>query len=429
MTFFVDAVSIRDWLGAALPYDRQARIFDPDALAFILVERVAVGQLLPTDTHLNQRRSELQALHRARLQDPAVKEILDPLVLRANAGDCLRVDLANRLPAQVSDAAGDALLPTIVSLNVDQSPAERAGGAEDLRPSSFITLHPQLVTYNVAGSNGAAIGQNGESPIGPGERRRYYWYAGVVTPQNGQLVYTPQAFGPATLSSWGDVLSQPLHGLIGALIVEPAGATYYDPASGAAVPNGGISAIIRYPKGSETRSFREHVVMYRDGLNLHDTKLDGTTAPIPDCLICDDSYDLGDKAFNHHTAPFAARLGQAPDTNLNGAFFPAQFFTPSFRDIPTTDFTAMPGEEVRFHVLQPSGRSRQHAFLLYGHDFLDMLPDYGSPHSPLISVGKATTVTIPSAHEGYWLYRDGPTQMWSGGLWGSFTVGQPKGTP
>ncbi len=425
VTFYIDAVSIRDWLGTSLPYDRQAGIYDLNALAYVLLERLPVGVAPLTDAELEDRRTKLKEYYRARLNDPAVKTPIEPLVLRVNAGDCMKVQLANRLPKKLDDDPGDALMPKIVSLNVDRDP--EGGGAENMQPSSFVTIHPQLVSYDVSNYNGAAVGFNGESPVSAETRGLpSYWYAGVTKLDGDRLKHEPYEFGPINLTSWGDIINQPSHGLVGTLIIEPKGATYYDSSTGAQVPNGGISAVIRYPEAGMTHSFREHVVLYRDGLNLHQVKSDGSSVPVKDCRICDDSYDLGDKAFNYHTAPFHARLGQVDDANLNEAFYPTNFFTPQYKPIPTTEYTALSGEEVRFRVLQPHGRARQHAFLLYGHDFQDILPNYGSAHSPLISVGKAMTVRIPSAHEGYWLYRDGPNHMWSGGLWGSFQVGTPK---
>jgi hypothetical protein len=444
VTFYIDAVNIRDWLGAALPYDRSAGIIDPDPLAFILLDRLSPGIKPPwykadasmqqleqiKEKYLNDRREKVKEQYQARLKDQNIKDPIEPLVLRANAGDCIKIVLTNQLSATLADAPGDAQMPRIVPLNVDQEAKEGPSGAEDVRPSSYVTLHPQLVSYNVSSYNGAAVGYNGESPLAPGATATFYWYAGLVKVEGNRHKHESNELGPINLTSWGDIINQPPHGLIGALIIEPMGATYHDPATGNAVPNGGISAVIRYPDKDGIHPFREHVVMYRDGLNLHVGKSDGSSSvPIKDCRICDDSYDLGDKAFNHHTAAFHTRLGQEDNANLNEAFYPANFFTPQYKAIPTTEYTANPGEEVRFHVLQPHGRNRQHAFLLYGHDFDDILPYYGSRHSPLISVGKAMTVTIPSAHEGYWLYRDGPNHMWSGGLWGSFQVGTPASSP
>jgi hypothetical protein len=427
VTFYVDAVSIRDWLGSDLPYDRNAGITDPDALTFVLLTRLAPGDSPLSPQELDQRRERLRAHYQARLSDPAITDPIEPLVLRANAGDCIKINLANRLPQSLRDAAGDALMPKIVPLNVDQHASEGAQRAADVRPSSYVTLHPQLVSYNVASYNGAAIGFNGEEPVGPGQRKLYYWYAGTVSLEGDRLVHTAAELLPANLTSWGDIINHGSHGLVGALIIEPAGATYHDPLSGARTENGGTSAQITYPDPSTqaSHSFREHVVLYRDGLNLHHRIAAGTTEPMPDCRVCDDSYDLGEKGFNYHSAPFQARLGQHPLANLNGAWYPPDFFTPAYRSIPTTTYRAVPGEEVRFRVLQPHGRNRQHAFLVYGHDFPDLLPQFGSPHSPLISIGKGLTVNIRHANPGYWLYRDGPTHMWASGMWGSFVVGQP----
>ncbi len=426
VTFYIDAVSVRDWLGADLPYDRKAGIVDPDALTFILLKRLAPGDTPPSEQDLDQRRKDLRAHYQARLQDSAVADPIEPLVLRVNAGDCIRVDLANRLPESLRDLDGDALMPKIVPLNVDQPPSDDAQPAADLRPSSFVSLHPQLVSYNVASYNGTAAGFNGEQPVGPGQRQRYYWYAGTVTVEGTQLKHTPHEFLPASLTSWGDIINHGPHGLVGALITEPAGATYHllsDPD----FTNGGVSAQITYPDPSNGKpiSFREHVVLYRDGLNLHYRTTAGKMEPMPDCRICDDSYDLGEKGFNYHTAPFQVRLGQKPLANLNGAFYPTDFFSSEYQSIPTTTYLAEAGKELRFRVLQPHGRNRQHAFLVYGHDFQDLLRSFGSPHSPLISVGKGLTVNIQNAKPGYWLYRDGPAHMWAGGMWGSLVVGQP----
>ena len=65
-------------------------------------------------------------------------------------------------------------------------------------------------------------------------------------------------------------------------------------------------------------------------------------------------------------------------------------------------------------------------FLLYGHNLEDLLRKFSSAYSPMILVGKALTVRIPSEHERHWLHRDGPNHMWFNELWGSFTVGTPN---
>jgi hypothetical protein len=434
VTFYIDAVSVNEWLGMdGLSYDPMGGIYDPDPLAFVLVKRLRKGERMPSPEALQAEREQRRAEHLERLNGSAVGNMIEPLVLRVNAGDCIRVELSNRLPAQLSDRAGDALMPKIVPLNVDVK-NDGTTSAFQLGPSSRITLHPQLLSYNVNLYNGAKIGFNQDDPEEPsaetetGEKsKKYYWYAGIPKITNGTIEHEAREFGAVNLTSWGDIISHGPHGLVGALIVEPAGSVYYDPDTNEPVENGGISARIEYPdprNPEARRSFREHVVLYRDGLNLWYQNGTGKHE-IPDCRICDDSYDLGEKAFNYRTAPFTTRLNQEPDTNLNAALFPERFFTPAYRPIPTATYRATPGEEVWFRVLQPHGRNRQHAFVLYGHDYEDMLPRYGSRGSSLISVGKAVTVTIPEAHPGRWMYRDGPAHMWSSGLWGEFVVGTP----
>ena len=84
---------------------------------------------------------------------------------------------------------------------------------------------------------------------------------------------------------------------------------------------------------------------------------------------------------------------------------------------------------MRFRVLQPHGRARQRAFLVYGHDYYDLIPGFGSPHSALVSAGKALNVPLEdTVKAGCYLYRDGPAQMWSGGVWGSFQVYNSDGS-
>ncbi len=60
---------------------------------------------------------------------------IEPLVLRANAGDCIEVTLFNKLPVDVPDLAGWNTLPMIVE----------GFNANQVKPSNQVGLHPQLV--------------------------------------------------------------------------------------------------------------------------------------------------------------------------------------------------------------------------------------------------------------------------------------------
>ena len=458
--YSVAAVDVGEWLGSELRY--REHIIDPDGLAFVALERFS-----PADVEAGKAEGYLA--HPAGARGYALQKLdalksyyqhhsLEPLVLRANAGQCVRVALFNLLPANMADAPGDALMPKIVPLNVDQAAGVDGHGqtAGDVTPSSRVSLHVQKLFYTVDENDGTNAGWNTavlSSPLaaplsecapndpvcGP---QHYHWYAGTVSlepcaedPGQKCLVARPKELGASNLTSLGDVINHPVHGLYGALIVEPAQAEYecldasgkVDAERQALHIGCGIRSRIKSPEGS----FREFVVFYRDGLNLHYTSGE-SSHPIPDCLICDDSYDLGEKGINYNTEPFWARLQQKPVLDsvsgawtlpeLNAAFFPENFFLESWQPVATPGFVAREGEEVRFRVLQPSGRARQRAFLVYGHDFVDMMPEFGSPHAPIITVGKAITAKIDAANPGLWQYRDGPNQIWAGGAWGLFEV-------
>ncbi|MCF6250551.1 MAG: hypothetical protein L3J75_04660 [Methylococcaceae bacterium] len=441
VTFYIDAVDISQWLGDEkfnTAYDSQLR--DPDSLAFILLDR-KINK--PDQGFPSPKLREINTIKKKLAERYRQQQNIEPLVLRANAGDCIQVVLYNHLHNHLAkeqiDKVGDALMPKIVPLNVE---ADAISGSSDVKPSSMVTIHPQLVAHNVATQDGAAIGFNNEGQLVPGMDGRgnpfrvYYWYAGTVEIEAGELVAKPRELGAINLVSFGDIVNHPPHGLFGALIIEPENTTYHHVETGELLAKGdGVRAEIRYREQDKKKPFKEFVVFYRDGMNLHYLSDDGQSIPVPNCPICDDSYDRGEKGINYNSAPFWLRLGQKPQQpadatgtqrwflpDLNGAYFPRIFFSEDDQPVPTPKFVAREGDEVRFRVLQPAGRARQRSFLVYGHDFPDLLTYFGSPHAPLMSVGKAITADIKSAKPGHWLYRDGPNHFWSGGAWGVFDV-------
>jgi manganese oxidase len=469
-----EAVATRHDLlvNSPLYYDKTNGLYDPNALLFLPLK----SDWQPSeDVAWSELQSYLQQTYSAK----AEAGTLEPFVLRVNAGDCVVLDVYNALqtPAEVAanapmpDEPGDALMPNIVSLNVD--------GSKNVRPSAQLSLSvPMVATIKQFPGNNLAFGYNdaGEPVLPPQtevlRKTTLIFYAGRVTlePQEEDksncsdsdstepveevgntpvcVTATPYAFGALPIKAFGDIIGQGVHGLMGAVIVEPKGAIVLDPNDHRPLDINkpveverhslGLQATIAYCQADEcspgqlTR-FREFVVMYQDGLNLH-----STTGAVPDCAVCDDSYDLGEKGLSYRAAPFWARLNTltgssfAADSNLNHALFPPDFFSPVY-PAATPTFVAKEGEEVRFRVLQSAGRARQRAFTVYGYDYDDMMPEFGSPASALMSVGKAMTVRLsgPDLNEdkvldgvqpGCYIYRDGPAQFFSGGVWGMFVV-------
>ena len=293
---------------------------------------------------------------------------VEPLVMRVNAGDCIEVQLTNRLPAVQADMDGYSAFPLLVE----------QFNANQVKPSSHVGLWPQLLATDVSRNLGANVGLNGIASrtgvdtlqtVLPGQKRTYRWYAGDLTLQaDGKLVASPVEFGAVNLMP-ADPLKQANKGLIAALVVEPKGATWTTDATSR------LAATVKTPDGKE---FREFVVVHQD-VNMRDANnrpicpVDaGGIAP----LVCEgpeDSEDSGNRAVNYRSEPIWFRVGHVP-----GAPFEQT------RDIDMTNalsnqivggdpqtpvFTAKAGQPVRFRVLQPGGHNRNSVFQIHGHSW------------------------------------------------------------
>lgn len=112
---------------------------------------------------------------------------VEPLVLRAAAGECIQVYLTNRLPhdrGEMPDLDGYTSLSGIIPRDSGTSSTPVSGSTSFnnnlIRPSNHIGLHPQMVHYDVHAGDGNNIGINTESTIAPGGTKVYTWYAGTV---------------------------------------------------------------------------------------------------------------------------------------------------------------------------------------------------------------------------------------------------------
>ena len=277
----------------------------------------------------------------------------EPLVIRANAGDCIEVKLRNRLPATVPDLAGYNTLPLLVpNFNANQ-----------VVPSSSVGLHPQLVAYDVTRDDGMNVGTNsGNQTIAPGQSTVYRWYAGDVAqdPVSGSLVATPVEFGVVNLMP-ADPVKQGSKGLVGALVIEPQGSTW------AADVDSRASATVTKADGS---MFREFVMVWQDDVNLRD----GAGAAIPNCCGAEanEYEDAGGKAVNYRSEPLWFRLGFDPQLPLNlmrdidfsNAVSNA---VTGGQDPQTPIFKARPGDPVRIRVVEGGGTNRNGVINVHGH--------------------------------------------------------------
>lgn len=417
-----------------LDYNTRYGIIDPDAMRFRLLAQ-AVVRLDESDRAPgcpSQPPTDPMALAGAL---PVPGDGQGPLVLRMRSGEMAYVTVYNRFDQAPAPTSGNAVLPPIVSV------PEGTNANDLLWPSARVGLHAALVSYLVRDSDAASVGLNrgiGANPslAAPGFRSTSAWYAGhVETRRDGSKVtfewkpFATRRGLVATLASMADPVRHPVSGLIGALVIEPENAELDRAYGNGQVKPGGTQARICMPGATEC--WDEFVLVYQDGLNLKQTE-DSGNKPIPDCPVCDDSYDSGDIGLNFRTEPFWARLGlprEAPGPNehagkpqqvdLNSVEFPGGFLLPAHAPVATPTFCTSPGEQVVVHAVHPGGRARQRTFISYGSSYDDLgVPRFGSPSSSLLAPQRAVTMDLGRIANGLWLYRDGTAFHMAGGAWG-----------
>ncbi|MEU4559228.1 hypothetical protein AB0F72_12645 [Actinoplanes sp. NPDC023936] len=291
----------------------------------------------------------------------------EPLVIRANQGDCVEVTLKNKLdPAKMKPNCFEGVEPGQLGYRnshlsypdcLDQPPKNEVNvpGFQPLKVSNRVSIRPQLTTH-YSFSSGVNVGtMNGyDRTVGPGEQKLYRW-----------LLNTPP--GMAMLRDMADPMHHATHGLYGALIIEPTGSTYLDPATGAPLSSG-TSAVIANPSVPD---FRENIVLMNSDLALFRKDTNGNPAddqPVPDNLDlsltpgneADDAEDQGDFSVNYTNEPWSHRY--ANDQNITNIFSSYVHGDPS-----TPTFQAYGGDKTVFHVGQAVGDARSTSFALHDH--------------------------------------------------------------
>jgi hypothetical protein len=379
--------------------------------------------------------SDLDATGRLR---PGVP--VEPLVLRAIAGDCIRLTLRNRLPTTVPDRDGfSGLPPVIMKFNANQ-----------IRPSEHVGMQPQMLAYDVSRDDGMNVGQNsGDGTVRPGESVTYRWYAGdlVRDQATDRLIATPVEFGVANLLP-ADTIEQGVKGLGAVLVVEPVGATWTTDATTR------TAATVTSPGGT----FREFVVANQGSINLRDRNGsaicpiagaggEGATTTTTACQGADDAEETGNMGVNYRSEPMWFRLGfhpgapfeQTREVNMTNAVSNTQVGG----DPATPVFTVKAGTPVRFRIAEFNGHTRNGAFNLHGHVWQqepylagsvasqrignNPVSEYrgvqeglgtGNHFDIVLQNGAGGAFKIP----GDYLFRDQTSTMLDGGRWGLLRV-------
>jgi hypothetical protein len=396
---------------------------------------------------------------------------VEPLVLRAAAGDCINITLENRLPSVMPDLAQTAILQGLVKRDRHDSDGSTTFNNNLLRPSSHVGLHAQLLAYDITKSDGTNVGANPIQTVPPRvgnsgayPTRTYQYYAGHLeregkpVTQLGRSVdninATAVEFGGLNFTP-ADVIKQAQKGLGGAMSVLPVGATWVEDAKRASATVTATGQAV----------YRDFAMVWQRALNLRwasGRPVEGIASE--GMGVPNDPKDNAGMAINYKTEPMWYRFGLAPDAPFGraGGF--------GYGDVPnahmaysnalvggdpqTPVFYVKPGQPFRTHVLMPTGGSRGSTFQLDGHlwsvnPYLSEKSDtagypMGAPGvgsvrfglNPMSMYIGARESVLPAAHfsamhpsaggsnaiAGDYLFRDNASFGNTAGLWGLLRV-------
>jgi hypothetical protein len=468
--FDVSAVRACDLTGecgvgrTGIPYNQRAQLNDPNAIVYVRNNRLpgqdepkgfydSVAADNPAIADTAQAADEEGTLNRfilgqLREQVQNGKRLIEPMVLRAPAGACMLVRLRNHLPAMAMDPPTLNGQPNTAHFSDNFMSMILDGfNYNQLRTSSSIGLAAPMVARYSLEADGANFGVNGRSRGRPQSNlippcaadashdsdctssAFSVWYAGDYRlDKEGRQVPTPVEFGVLPLSSFADVIKQPGHGAVGALVIGPQDSTVCasdDPQERAADSLSDTSATVCFSPRLDSAGkllaedqrkplrYRDLVLVLQDAV---DAKVRGQ--PVENLKGAEEPDDYGVKAANYRSEPIWARRGGDPsvpfeDRNLldyagvlsskaqgngetfavvspadadqqvvdNGAAVAAKHIRcqagidllPQAQrhvcDPETPVFVATDGSEVRLRVVQPGGHTRQQAFAVHGHDW------------------------------------------------------------
>ncbi|HRW46161.1 MAG TPA: multicopper oxidase domain-containing protein, partial [Caldilinea sp.] len=274
---------------------------DPGAAMYVLTENIPA----------------LRAEEAARQVTTGLRsDLIQPLVIRANLGECVTINFTN----QLNRAASFHVQSLAYTVN-------NAGGMVGNNPDTFAAANGGTRTYRISMPPA-------NDPRGEGA---YYFY------------------------SHGAARALTSHGLFGALVAEPPGSTYLHAMTGQPLTSG-WEAIIVDPNGS---NFREFTLLWHE---IGDEKADifdatGNPLPVLDQAISG-AYRPGSRAMNYRSEPFMDRLllqqanGQEMDKALAYSSYtfgdPATPMPRSYLGEPTKTRLVHAGSEM-FHVYHLHG--------------------------------------------------------------------------
>lgn len=317
----------------------------------------------------------------------------EPLVIRANAGDCIEIRLTNLLPEYLEESPFQMKTKTDI-----------AG------------YHIHLVKFDTIVSDGAANGWNNIAGARKYETLIERFFANT---ELRTVFFHDHLFAN----------SHQQHGVFGALIVEETGATFHNIRTGKELKFG-TQAIIKRKDGT---AFREFALFVHDFALLFDK--DGNALNPPEVPGSHD--DPGVMGINYRCEPMRERLKHHKDSACDNSSSkyseheassyddPAYIFSSIIHGDPATPILeTYAGDELLIRLLD-GAHEEQHSFNLTGLSWKKEIADNLSPDtaSQTIGISEAFNIHITKQYQpgDYLYYFGGIDDVWLG-LWGIIRV-------
>jgi len=386
-TASVTGIGVDPVTGVAGPVSHNGPIHDPTALLYVRLDdlEAVTPNARACEDSINRKTGEVKFPGLAKPDCPVTLKAgvrVEPLVLRAAAGDCIEVTLYNRVPELPPDLATYSTTQGVVKRDRLNPLGATTFQTNLFRPSGYVGIHPQLVEYDVSLHDGMNVGYNSVQTVDPTvggktgatSQQTYRWYAGDLRniprfdlgPSTWEIKETPVEFGGSNLQP-ADVVKQGAKSLVGQLVIEPHGATWNEDTDDA---NGRQTATVTV---GET-TFRDFSTVWTKGLTHYyaDSSsvehMNGEGVGIPE-----DSQEASGMAINYGIEPLWFRAGILPQSDFGntgyGGIPQSNLFSNAKvgGDPATPVFTVAAGTPFRMRVTNPYGTSRGTTFQLHGY--------------------------------------------------------------
>src|SRR4051812_47771218 len=264
------------------------------------------GKMYVLDSEIARVRAEERSRHVTRgLRNDAIQ----PLVIRANQGDCVEIKFTN----------------------------QSSGGEYG--------LHIDGLAFDLA-SSGDAVGNNPSSAVSKGESRLYKFWVPREAETEGAHYMRP---GPG----YRQAVS---HGMFGALVAEPPGSKYLNMDTGEELKSGWEASIV---PGNGKKAFREYTQLYHE-VGDEDFRIknkDGGDLPLVDPHTT--GYRPGSRAINYRAEPFMNRLERYPHGDGVG------YSSYPFGDPATPTPRSYKGDPTKMRIVH-AGTEMFHIFHMHG---------------------------------------------------------------